>query len=129
MTDQRHRSVINGTINTSIGASHNNMAAHQPRISVERHGPVPLRAAVQYHVGRDELQRTTGRPLGRTGHRFRDFDVRSVSFIPRNSGTGSDFFGSNLRLGRAICLTNDLKVEGLVEAFNLTNRVDNPPAM
>ena len=39
------------------GASRNNMAAHQPRISVERHGPVLLCAAVQHHVGRDEPAR------------------------------------------------------------------------
>ena len=45
--------------------------------------------------------------------------------IPRNSGTGSDFFGLNLRLSRGIRLTNRLKIEGLVEAFNLTNRVND----
>ena len=71
------------------------------------------------------LQGTTGRPLADGAIASANFDVRSVSFIPRNSGTGSDFFGLNLRLGRAIRLTNHLKVEGLVEAFNLTNRVNN----
>ncbi len=31
----------------------------------------------------------------------------------------------NLRLSRGIRLTNRLKIEGLVEAFNLTNRVND----
>jgi hypothetical protein len=54
-----------------------------------------------------------------------NFDVRAVSFIPRNAGIGSDFFTLNLRASRAFGIAREVKVEGLVEGFNLTNRVNN----
>jgi Carboxypeptidase regulatory-like domain/TonB dependent receptor len=123
--DQRHRFVINGTINTSMAPA----ATTWQRIShgYQLSGMVQYYSALPFNItsGVTSLQGTTGRPLQDGATASANFDVRSVSFIPRNSGTGSDFFGLNLRLGRAIRLTNHLKVEGLVEAFNLTNRVNN----
>ena len=123
--DQRHRFVINGTINTSMAPA----ATTWRRIShgYQLSGMVQYYSALPFNItsGVTSLQGTTGRPLADGAIASANFDVRSVSFIPRNSGTGSDFFGLNLRLGRAIRLTNHLKVEGLVEAFNLTNRVNN----
>ena len=123
--DQRHRFVINGTINTSMAPA----ATTWQRIShgYQLSGMVQYYSALPFNItsGVTSLQGTTGRPLADGAIATANFDVRSVSFIPRNSGTGSDFFGLNLRLGRAIRLTNHLKVEGLVEAFNLTNRVNN----
>jgi hypothetical protein len=123
--DQRHRFVINGTINTSMAPA----ATTWQRIShgYQLSGMVQYYSALPFNItsGVTSLQGTTGRPLADGAIAPANFDVRSVSFIPRNSGTGSDFFGLNLRLGRAIRLTNHLKVEGLVEAFNLTNRVNN----
>ncbi len=71
------------------------------------------------------LQATTSRPLADGATAPANFDVRAVSFIPRNAGIGSDFFTLNLRVSRAFRITGDVKIEGLVEAFNVTNRVNN----
>ena len=51
--------------------------------------------------------------------------MRAVEFIPRNAGVGSDFFTLNLRVSRAFRLAGDVKLEALVEAFNVTDRVNN----
>ena len=50
--------------------------------------------------------------------------MRAVTLIPRNTGIGSDFFSLNLRISRAFPISSNVKVEGLVEAFNLTNRAN-----
>ena len=44
--------------------------------------------------------------------------------IPRNAGGGSDFFSVNLRLSRAFPVARGVRLEGLVEGFNLTNHVN-----
>jgi hypothetical protein len=51
-----------------------------------------------------------------------NFDVRSANLIPRNSGEGSNFFALNLRVSRSFPLTQGVRAEGAVEAFNVTNR-------
>ena len=71
------------------------------------------------------LQGTTGRPLANGATTSANFDVRTVTFIPRNAGIGNDFFALNLRATRAFRITNGVKLEGLVEAFNATDRVNN----
>jgi len=38
---------------------------------------------------------------------------------------GNDFFALNLRAARAFRIGGDVKLEGLVEGFNVTNRVNN----
>jgi len=58
------------------------------------------------------LQGTAGRP------------IVNGAFIGRNAGEGPDFFSMSLRLSRAFTIRRDVRVEGLVEAFNLTNRVN-----
>jgi hypothetical protein len=50
--------------------------------------------------------------------------VRSVALIPRNAGTGGDFFSLSVRLNRTFRLTSGIKVEGIAEGFNLTNHVN-----
>jgi hypothetical protein len=47
-----------------------------------------------------------------------------VEFIPRNAGTGSDFFTLSLRVSRSFRLPGGTQIQGLVEAFNLTNRTN-----
>lgn len=59
------------------------------------------------------IQATAGRPLV------------NGAFIPRNAGIGSDFFSMSLRVSRAFRIAGNLRVEGLAEVFNLTNRVNN----
>jgi hypothetical protein len=46
-------------------------------------------------------------------------------FIGRNVGVGNDFFGVNARVNRDFRLTERLRLEGLVEAFNLLNHRNN----
>ena len=46
------------------------------------------------------------------------------AFIPRNAGTGPDFFSVNARVSRVFALGPRMRIEGLIEAFNLTNRVN-----
>ena len=70
------------------------------------------------------LQGPTGRPLADGATASPNFDVRHVTFIPRNAGIGSDFFALNLRLSRAFPITHDVKLEVLAEAFNTTNRAN-----
>lgn len=47
--------------------------------------------------------------------------------IPRNAGVGNDFFTTSLRISRAFQLGKGRRLEGLFEAFNVTDRV-NPVA-
>jgi len=70
------------------------------------------------------LQGTTSRPLADGATTTPNFDVRAVSLIPRNAGIGSDFFTLNLRLSRSFRIAGAVRVEGLVEAFNITNRAN-----
>ena len=70
------------------------------------------------------LQGTNSRPLANGATAAPNFDVRTVTLISRNAGIGSDFFSLNLRLSRAFPIAGGVKAEGLVEAFNLTNRAN-----
>ncbi|HEX2457329.1 MAG TPA: TonB-dependent receptor [Vicinamibacterales bacterium] len=123
--DQRHRLVVNATVNTSMAPA----TTAWERIS---HG-FQLSSMLQYYSalpfnitsGVANLQGTTSRPLADGKTAPTNFDVRAVSLIPRNAGIGSDFFSWNLRVSRAFPITGDVKIEGLVEAFNLTNRVND----
>ena len=72
--------------------------------------------------GVNSLQGTPGRPFADGSVATANFDVRSVAFIPRNAGTGSNFFTVGLRVSRSVRLPGGADVQGLVEAFNLTNR-------
>ena len=42
-----------------------------------------------------------------------------------NAGTGGNVFAMSLRISRMFSLGGAVKLEGLVEAFNLTNRTSN----
>ena len=58
------------------------------------------------------VQGTAGRPMV------------NGAFIDRNTGEGPDFFTMSLRLSRAFAFGGSMKVEGLVEVFNPTNRAN-----
>jgi outer membrane receptor for Fe3+-dicitrate len=53
-----------------------------------------------------------------------NFDVRSVEYIPRNAGNGTDFFTAGLRVSRTFGAGGNRTVEGMLEIFNLTNRAN-----
>ena len=59
------------------------------------------------------IQGTAGRP------------IVDGEFIPRNAGVGSDFFSVSLRVSRAFRIGGRVRLEGLAEVFNLTNRTNN----
>ncbi len=123
--DQRHRLVIDGTINTSM----------EPATTIWEHVShgLQLSGMLQYYSslpfnivsGVANMQGTTSRPLADGATASPNFDVRSVAFIPRNEGTGSEFFTLNLRLSRTFRMGNAVRLDGLVEAFNIGNRVNN----
>lgn len=78
-------------------------------------------------TGVNSLQGTAGRPFADGTVATANFDVRSVRMIERNAGVGNDVFTMSLRVSRAFRLGGGRRVEGLLEAFNLTNRA-NPVA-
>jgi hypothetical protein len=74
--------------------------------------------------GVNSLQATAGRPFADGSISPPNFDVRQVEFIPRNAGKGSNFLTVSLRVSRSFRLSGATRVEGLIEAFNLTDRVN-----
>jgi hypothetical protein len=75
-------------------------------------------------TGVNSLQGTAGRPFADGSAATANFDVRSVQFIPRNAGVGSDFFSMSLRASRSFRLSSGSRVEAMIETFNLTNRAN-----
>ena len=55
---------------------------------VQDHSSLPFNIV----SGVNSLQGTAGRPFADGSVSTPNFDVRQVEFIPRNAGTGSDFF-------------------------------------
>jgi len=110
--DQRHRLVVSGTV-----------SAHDFQLG----GLLQYYSSLPFNItsGVASLQGTTGRPFADGAPSTPNFDVRAVSFIPRNAGTGNDFFSLTLRASRSFRVRNGARVEALVEVFNLTNRVNN----
>ena len=122
--DQHHRLVVNGSVNTSMAPASSTWErlSHGFQLS----GMLQYYSALPFNItsGLVSLQGTTGRPLANSTTASANFDVRSVTFIPRNAGVGNDSFTLNLRISRAFRLTDTVKLEGLVEGFNVTNRVN-----
>jgi hypothetical protein len=122
--DQRHRLVASATINSPAGPA----ATTWERIShgFMLSGMLQYYSALPFNIvsGVTSLQGTPGRPLADGSVSAANFDVRQVEFIPRNAGKGSDFLTVNLRVSRSFQLAGGARIEGLVEAFNLTDRVN-----
>ena len=97
--DQRHRLVVNGAV-----------TVHGFQVS----GLLQSYSALPFNItsGVTTLQGTAGRP------------IVNGAFIPRNAGIGPDFFSTSLRLSRTFTLSDRVRLEGLVEGFNLTNRAN-----
>ena len=74
--------------------------------------------------GVNSLQGTAGRPFADGSPSTANFDVRAVDFIPRNAGTGSDFFTPQPARQPLVSARRRPPLEGLIEAFNLTNHVN-----
>jgi hypothetical protein len=102
--DQRHRLVLSGSLNLPLAFELSGL--------LQSYSHLPLNIT----SGVTTLQDTAGRP------------IVNGAFIGRNTGQGPDFFSAGLRLSRAFPIGRTVRAEGMVEAFNLTNRV-NPITM
>jgi TonB dependent receptor len=122
--DQRHRLVINGTVNTSMTPATTTWEhiSHGFQVSsfLQYYSKLPFNIT----SGVANLQGTTSRPLADGATAAPNFDVRTVTLIPRNVGVGSDFFSLNLRVSRAFRIAGNVRLDALVEGFNLTNRTN-----
>jgi hypothetical protein len=108
--DQRHRLVLNGSINSSMEPAGTawDMVSHGFQLS----SLLQYSSALPFTItsGITTIQGTTGRP------------IVNGTFIDRNAGVGDDFFSLSLRLSRTFRIRGTLRADGLVEGFNLTNR-------
>jgi hypothetical protein len=111
--DQRHRLVVSGAVQSSTepGVTTWEWLTHGLQLS----GMLQSYSALPFNItsGVTTIQGTAGRPLV------------NGAFISRNAGIGSDFFSLNLRLSRKFQIDQRIGLEGLVEAFNVTNRTNN----
>jgi hypothetical protein len=123
--DQRHRLVINGTVNTSMAPATSAWGSLTHGFQVS--GLLQSYSALPFNItsGVTSLQGTNGRPFSDGTTPVANFDVRTANLISRNAGVGSDFFSVGLRVSRIFRLSGSVRLEGLAEVFNLTNRVNN----
>ena len=109
--DQRHRLVL-----TALSLTHGPATTAWQRISHGFHltGTLQAYSALPFNItsGVTTIQGTPGRPDGGTG--------RSSSATP---GTGRDFFTLNTWLS-SFLFPRGVRFEGIVEGFNLTNRLN-----
>jgi hypothetical protein len=122
--DQRHRLVLSVSANSPMTPAANawERFTHGFQVStmVQYYSALPFNIV----TGLNSLQGTPGRPFANGSTQTANFDVRAVEFIPRNAGNGSNFFTASLRLSRTFQLAGRTRIEGLLEVFNLTNRVN-----
>ena len=110
--DQRHRVVVTGAVHTSMSPARNpwEWVTHGFLLSgmLQAYSALPLNIT----SGVTTLQGTAGRP------------IVSGAFLPRNAGTGPDFFSVNLRVSRMFTLRGRIRAEAAAELFNVTNRAN-----
>jgi hypothetical protein len=123
-SDQRHRLVVSGSVNSpatpATTAWEHLWHGFQASTMLQYYSSLPFNVV----SGVNSLQGTAGRPFADGTASTPNFDVRAVEFIPRNAGKGSDFFTLSLRVSRSFRLPGGTQIQGLVEAFNLTNRTN-----
>ena len=111
--DQRHRFVFTGGVNTSMAPARDawELVTHGFQLS----SMLQAYSALPFNItsGVTTVQGTAGRP------------IVDGEFIPRNAGIGSDFFSMSLRVSRTFPIAGRVRLEGLAEVFNLTNRTNN----
>jgi hypothetical protein len=107
--DQRHRLAITGTLNVPRGPARS--AWERIVRGFQLSGMLQAYSSLPFNItsGVTTLQGTQGRPV-----------VNGQS-IPRNAGSGSDYLAINARIARTFAVAG-ARVEGAVEAFNITNR-------
>jgi len=109
--DQRHRLVINGTLQSPAGPAHSGWQrlTHGFQLS----GILQYYSALPFNItsGVTTIQGTAGRP------------IVNGAFISRNAGTGFSFASAGARLSRGFDLER-LRLEAIAEAFNAFNRTN-----
>ena len=108
--DQRHRLVLNASIHSSMEPARTALEMLTNGFQVS--SMLQAYSALPFNVtsGVTTVQGTAGRP------------IVDGAFIERNAGIGSDFFTMSLRVSRAFRIAGNLRAEGMIEAFNLTNQ-------
>ena len=110
--DQRHRLVLNGSLQTSMEPADDAWEAltHGFQIS----GMLQFYSAPPFNItsGVTTVQGTAGRP------------IVDGEFIDRNAGVGTAFFSLGARVSRSFRVTNRVQFELLAEGFNLTDRAN-----
>lgn len=98
--DQRHRLSADGSLE-----------AYRFRLTtmLQYYSTLPLNIT----TGANTVQGTVARP------------IVNEAFLPRNAGSGSDYFNINARLSRTFALGERVKLEAIAEAFNVLNHRNN----
>lgn len=111
--DQRHRLTLNGSLSSPVRDA--TTVWHKLGRGFQLSGMLQAYSSLPFNItsGVTTVQGTAGRPLV------------NGQFIPRNAGAGSDFLSLNLRLSRSFAVGGSARLEGVVEAFNVTNRRDD----
>jgi hypothetical protein len=108
--DQRHRLVLNGSVNSSMEPAHtaSEMVTHGFQVS----SILQYYSALPFNItsGLTTVQGTAGRP------------IVDGAFIERNAGIGADSFSLNIRVSRTFRIAGSVRGEGMLEVFNVTNR-------
>ncbi|MCX6609416.1 MAG: TonB-dependent receptor, partial [Acidobacteria bacterium] len=111
--DQRHRVVVNTTLNSPMGSARNAWGhlshGFQAGVFLQYYSSLQLNLT----SGVTTVQGTAGRP------------IVNGNFIERNIGTGSDLFSVNLRVNRSFAVGERVKLETFAEAFNALNHRNN----
>jgi hypothetical protein len=110
--DQRHRLSFEGSVHSPVTHA-NTLWEHlthgvQFTTLLQYYSPLPFNIT----TGANTIQGTTARP------------VINGLYIPRNAGSGFDFFTLGARISRTFALAEHLHLETIAEGFNLTNRVN-----
>jgi Carboxypeptidase regulatory-like domain/TonB dependent receptor len=110
--DQRHRLVLNGSLQTPMDPA--GSAWEYLRNGFQISGLLQFYSAPPFNItsGVTTIQGTAGRP------------IVNGEFIARNAGEGTAFFSLGARVSRSFRLTNRVLLELLAEGFNLTDRAN-----
>ena len=110
--DQRHRLVFDGAIHSPPGPA--NTLWERISQGFQLSGMLQRYSALPFNVtaGATTIQGTAARP------------PVNGAFIDRNAGKGFDFFNVNARLSRTFQATERVRIEAMLEAFNLMNHVN-----
>ncbi len=108
--DQRHRLVVNGTVSTPMAPAQDVSWQRLSQYGFQLSGMMQAYSALPFNItsGVTTIQGTAGRP------------IVDGEFIDRNAGIADSYFALNARLSRGMAL-GSARIEGIVEAFNLTN--------